>query len=133
MESYSIFPLLLMVYFEVMAAGCAELPNKTKKRCPLLFYGALTGMSVFMALLAINLLVKLELPEVNCFDALLFWPCSAMLFVLTCTGMVEVSKRRIQKKLSAIEFCLSEIFLSCSILTLAIYLAYLLITRGTIL
>lgn len=133
MESYSIFPLLLMVYFEVMAAGCAELPYKTKKRCPLLYYGALTGMTVFMVLLEINLLVKLELPEAGCFDALLFWPCSAMLFVLTCLGMVEVRKRRIQKKLSAIEFCLSEIFLSCSILTFVGYLIYLMITRGTIL
>ena len=55
MESYSIFPLLLMVYFEVMATGCAELPYKTKKRCPLLSYGALTGMTVFMVLLEINL------------------------------------------------------------------------------
>lgn len=35
MESYSILPLLFMVYFVVVAAGCAELPYKAENavRC----------------------------------------------------------------------------------------------------
>ena len=132
MESYSFLPLLLMVYFVVLAAGCAELPHKAKKRCPLLFYGSFSGAMVYLGLLAVNLFIKQEIPAVSFLDGYLFWPCFVMLFVLTCLGMIEVAKRRSQKKLSSIEFCLSEVFLSGSILTTVVYLIYLLITRGAI-
>ena len=132
MESYSIFPLLLMVYFVAVAAGCAELPQKALKRCPFLFYGTLTCATILFTAMFINLLITKELPEASCFEWYFFWPCCGLVFILTLVGMMEVSKRRTQKKLSSIEFCLSELFLSGSVLTLDVYFIYLLISRRTI-
>ncbi len=132
MESYSILPLLFMVYFVVVAAGCAELPYKAKKRCPLLFYGSFTGAMVLLVLLMVNLFAKQEMPAAGSLEGYIFWPCCFMLFTFTCVGMIEVSKRRIQKKLSSIEFCLSEVFLSGSIFSIVVYVTYLLLTRGNI-
>ncbi len=132
MELYSIFPLLLMAYFVVISAGCAELPQKTSKRCPVLFYGALTCTTIFFIVMVVNLFTTTKLPEASLFDGYIFWPCSILFLTLTLAGMIEISKRRAQKILSSIEFCLSELFLGCSILTFAGYMIYLLLVRGTV-
>ena len=72
MESYSILPLLFMVYFVVVAAGCAELPYKAKKRCPLLFYGFFTGAMVLLVLLTVNLFAKQEMPAAGSLEGYIF-------------------------------------------------------------
>ena len=125
MVLYSLVPLLMVLFFPLIASGCAELPNSKTKRCPLFYYGALSMPLILAVVWFINLFLYPEVQTPQMYYLLPkweFWTLYCLFVLLNCCGLWEICKK--QAVLSKKEKSMSLSFIFLGFLMLFAFLIF---------
>ena len=129
MEIYSLIPLLMALFFPLIASGCAELPNSKTKRCPLFYYGVVSLPHILAGVWFINLLFYYEeQPPQMCYllPKWEFWTFYCLIVLLNCCGLWEIHKKQAilskKEKLMSISFICLGLFMLFAFLIFSIFI-----------